>query len=92
MSHTIRDKEKLVNRVRRIRGQLDAIEKRLNQEHDPSEILHLIAACRGAMDGLMAEVLERHIRLHLINPDRRPTSEESRAAQDVLEVLKTYLK
>jgi len=90
--HTIRDKEKLVHRVHRIRGQLDAVEKMLNQEHDCSEILHIIAACRGAIDSLMAEVLEGHIRLHLIDPDRRPTSAESRAAQDVIDVLKTYLK
>lgn len=92
MAHTVRDKEKLLNRARRIRGQVDAIERTLDQEQDCSEILHIIAACRGAIDGLMAEVIEGHIKLHLIDPDRRPTSAEARAAQDLIDVLKTYLK
>jgi DNA-binding FrmR family transcriptional regulator len=92
MPHTIRDKEKLINRVHRIRGQVDAVEKALDQEHDGSDILHIIAAARGALNSLMAEVLEGHIRLHLIDPDRRPTSAESKAAQDVIDVLRIYLK
>jgi FrmR/RcnR family transcriptional regulator, repressor of frmRAB operon len=92
MAHTVRDKEKLLNRTRRIRGQVDAIERALEQEQDCSEILHIIAACRGAIDGLMAEVIEGHIKLHLVDPDRRPTSAEAKAAQDLIDVLKTYLK
>jgi DNA-binding FrmR family transcriptional regulator len=91
MAHTIRDKGKLLNRVRRIRGQVDAIDRAVEQERDCSEILHVIAACRGAIDSLMAEVLEGHIRLHLIDPERRSSSAE-KAAQDVIDVLRTYLK
>lgn len=92
MAHTIRDKKKLLNRVRRIRGQVDAIEKALEQEQDASAILHIIAACRGAMNGLMGEVLEGHIRLHVIDPDRKPTSEQAKAAQELIDVLNAYLK
>ncbi len=58
MSHTIRDKKKLLNRVRRIRGQVDGIERALDAEQDASAALHTIAACRGAIDSLMVEVLE----------------------------------
>ena len=92
MAHTIRDKKKLLNRVRRIRGQVDAIEKGLAEERDCNDLLHMIAACRGAMNGLMQEVIEGHVRLHLVDPDHRPTSKEAVAAQMLLDVVKTYLK
>lgn len=92
MAHTIRDKKKLLNRVRRIRGQLDALAKALEEEQDCSAILQLIAASRGAMNGLMGEVLEGHVRMHVLDPNRNPTSKQARAAQDLLDVVKTYLK
>ena len=59
MAHTIRDKQKLLNRVSRLKGQLEAVEKGLDEEQDCSQILHILSACRGAMDSLMAEVIER---------------------------------
>ena len=59
MAHIIRDRQKLLNRVRRIRGQLAAIEKAFGEDQDCSSILQVIAACRGAINGLMAEVLGR---------------------------------
>jgi DNA-binding FrmR family transcriptional regulator len=92
MAHTIRDKAKLLNRVRRIRGQIDAIGKALEDERDCSMILQLIAACRGAMNGLMAEVLEGHVRLHVLDPDKKPTSQQAKAAQELLDVVKAYLR
>jgi DNA-binding FrmR family transcriptional regulator len=92
MAHTIRDKEKLLNRVRRIRGQIDAIERALDQEWDCSSILQTIAACRGAINGLMAEIIEGHMRYHVLDPDRQPTSEQAKAAQELIDVVKTYLK
>ena len=81
MAHTVRDKKKLTNRVRRIRGQLDAVGKALDDERDCSTVLQLIAACRGAMNGLMAEVLEGHVRLHVLDPDRKPTSPQAKAGE-----------
>lgn len=92
MAHTIRDKEKLLNRARRIRGQVDAIERALDEEQDCNDILLTIAACRGAINGLMAEVIEGHIRHHVINPDLKPTSAQAIAAQQLMDVVKTYLK
>jgi DNA-binding FrmR family transcriptional regulator len=92
MAHTIRDKVKLLNRVRRIRGQIEGVEKAIDQEEDCSKILQAIAACRGAINGLMAEVIEGHIRFHVVNPDQSPTSEQARAAQELIDVVKTYLK
>jgi DNA-binding FrmR family transcriptional regulator len=92
MAHTIRDKRKLLNRVRRIKGQVEAVEKAIDGEQDCSAILHAIAACHGAMKGLMAEVIEGHIRFHVVDPDHRPTSGQAQAAQELIDVIKAYLK
>ncbi len=92
MAHTIRDKKKLLNRVRRIRGQIDAVEKGLDQEHDCSTILLTVAACRGAINALMAEIIEGHIRYHVVDPDRRPNTEKAKAAKELIDVVKAYLK
>lgn len=92
MAHVIRDKNKLLNRVRRIKGQIDAVERSLEEGAECSDILHTIAACRGAIDGLMAEVIEGHIRFHVIDPDHHPTSERAKAAQELIDVIKMYMK
>lgn len=91
MAHTSRDKGKLLVRVRRIRGQVEALEKALTEDDDCSKILHLIAGSRGAMDGLMAEVLEGHIRLHVADPKVK-RSERAQATEDVIEFIRSYLK
>ena len=92
MAHIIRDKQKLLNRVRRIGGQVRAIEKAVEEQKDCSIVLQTIAACRGAINGLMAEVVEGHIRYHLVDPDHRPTSDQARAAQELIDVVNSYLK
>jgi DNA-binding FrmR family transcriptional regulator len=76
-------------RVWRRRG---AIERALTEESECSDILHAISVCRGALDSLMAEVIEGHIRFHVLDPNRTPTDEQSQAAQDLIDALKTYLK
>lgn len=92
MAHVIRDKKKLLNRVQRLRGQVDAIAKALEQEQECSAILHTIAACRGSFDSLMAEILESHIRFHVVNPDLEPRSQQAKAAQELIDALRTYLR
>jgi DNA-binding FrmR family transcriptional regulator len=92
MAHLEENRDKLLNRVRRIRGQLNAVEKALTDEVDCAAVLHPLVACRGALNGLMTEVLEGHIRHHIVDPDRRPTSEQAKATQELLDVLKTYLR
>lgn len=92
MAHTIRDKQKLLLRVRRIRGQINALERLLQAEADCSQTLHLTVACRGAINSLMAVILEGHIRFHVVNPDDRPTSAQAEAAQEVIDVVNSYLK
>ena len=92
MAHTVRDKKRLLDRVRRLRGQVDAIEKALEQEKECSTILHTVAACRGSFNSLMAEILESHIRFHIVNPDVNPKSEQSKEAQELIDALRTYLR
>jgi len=55
-------------------------------------VLHNISACRGAMDALMAEVIEGHIRFHVLDPETTPTDEQTRAADDLIHALRAYLK
>ena len=92
MSHTIRDKKKLLNRVRRLRGQIAAIESALEQERDAYDILQTIAACRGAINGLMAEVMEGHIRLHVLDPTDNPTKDQAVAVEELIAIIRSYLK
>jgi len=92
MAHTTKDKEKLLNRVRRIKGQVSAIEKALEDDQECSRVLQTIAACRGAINGLMAEVMEGHVRYHLIDPTRKPTSGQAEAADELIDIVNRYLK
>ena len=92
MSHTITQKKKLLARVRRIRGQVESIERALNNEAGCDQVMHLIAGVRGAMAGLMAEVVEDHVRTHLVDADKHPKALNSEAAEQLLDVVRTYLK
>jgi DNA-binding FrmR family transcriptional regulator len=92
MAHTQEEKRSLLNRVRRIMGQVAAIQKALDQEAECSDVLHNIAACRGAMDALMAEVIEGHIRFHILAPNGTATDEQKLAADDLVTALRAYLK
>lgn len=92
MAHTTRDKKKLLDRVRRIKGQVSAIEKALDGDQECSKVLQTIAACRGAINGLMAEVMEGHVRYHVIDPKRKPTSDQAEAAEELIELVNRYLK
>jgi DNA-binding FrmR family transcriptional regulator len=92
VAHTIREKAKLLNRVRRIRGQVEAIERALEAENGCTEVLQLIAAVRGAIHGLMAEVMEDHVRMHVVDPARERNANRAEAAEELIDVMRTYLK
>jgi DNA-binding FrmR family transcriptional regulator len=91
MSHTIRNKAKLSRRVARIRGQIDAVARALDEEAECGEVLRLIASARGAMNGLMAEVLEDHIRSHAFRGTRAGSS-NAEAADEIVDIVRSYLK
>ncbi len=90
MSHTTTEKAKLLQRVRRVRGQIEALERALEGEKGCATVLHLIAAARGAINGLMAEVIEDHIRLHVVHPAQ--DAERVRGADELIEAVQAYLK
>ena len=92
MAHTPEEKKRILNRVRRIMGQVASIEKALDQEAECADVLHNISACRGAMDGLMAEVIEGHIRFHILGQNGSATDEQTQAADDLVSALRAYLK
>ena len=90
--HTTRDKEKLIARVRRIRGQAEAIEKAIASEEECSKVLMTVAACRGALTALTSEILEDHIRFHVLDPEAKSNSKRARAAEELIDVVRAYLK
>ncbi|MDF3832547.1 metal/formaldehyde-sensitive transcriptional repressor [Cupriavidus basilensis] len=92
MSHTIREKQKLLNRVRRIRGQIDAIERALEEEQGCADVLQQITSCRGAMNGLLAVVLEDHIRTHLVEAGPAHGEPDGDAREQLIEVVHSYFK
>jgi DNA-binding FrmR family transcriptional regulator len=92
VSHTIKNKNDLVLRAKRIQGQVEALVRALSEEKDCSEVLQLMSAARGAMNSLMAELLEGHIRSHVMDPKRRASAAQAEAADEVINMVKAYLK
>jgi DNA-binding FrmR family transcriptional regulator len=92
VSHTIHGQKKLLARVRRIRGQVEGIERALATEAGCEQVMHLIAGARGAMASLMAEVVEDHVRTHLVDVEKYPGALNTEAAERLLDVVRTYLK
>ena len=90
MAHHEREKVKLLQRVRRLRGQLDAVERSLSTNDDCGDQLMLLAAVRGGVNSLMAEVLEDHIRFHLTDGAKEKIAPE--LAEDLIDLVRAYLK
>jgi DNA-binding FrmR family transcriptional regulator len=91
MSHLEKEKQKLVARIKRIRGQVDSIERSLTNDDDCADILMLLANVRGGINSLMAEVLEDHIRLHLLSSDKS-SPPPNELAEDLIDLVRAYLK
>ncbi len=86
-----RERVKLVNRAKRIHGQMERVERSLTEEQqDCGNVLMLLAAVRGGIDGLMAEVLEDHIRLHLIGPKAKALTPE--LGEELIDLVRAYMK
>jgi FrmR/RcnR family transcriptional regulator, repressor of frmRAB operon len=91
MSHTQKEKHKLLVRVRRVRGQLEAVERALDSEEGCAAVLQQVTACRGALDGLIAEVVEHHIREHILDPHAPRNDPRAQAAEDLVDIVHSYL-
>jgi FrmR/RcnR family transcriptional regulator, repressor of frmRAB operon len=90
LSHTTKKKTKMLSRVRRIKGQVDAIERALEGEGECEEILQLVASCRGALNGLMAELIEGHLRFHVLAPGQKTLPSQLEAADELIAVVRRY--
>jgi len=91
MSQTERDQAKLRNRVKRIHGQIESVERTLsNEDHDCAQVLMQLAAVRGGINSLMAEVLEDHIRVHLIEDGHAPLTPD--LGEELIDLVRAYLK
>ena len=91
MSHTKANKDQLLARVRRIAGQVATIEKAIADESGCSVVLHQVAGVRGAVLGLMDELIEDHVREHVAHPG---LSDEARAdgAEELVAAIRRYAK
>src|ERR1022692_2222814 len=92
MGHVAKEKVKLVNRLKRLRGQIEAIERAVEADDECAGVLQQATSCRGALDGFIAEVIEDHIREHMLDP--RPARDDPRvvAAEELVDIVHAYLK
>lgn len=89
--HSADDKRKALTRVRRIRGQLDALERALEEGADCAPVLQQLAAVRGAVNGLMSEILESHLREEFAHPASTPEQREA-GIDAAVALVRSYLK
>ncbi|WP_416877466.1 metal/formaldehyde-sensitive transcriptional repressor [Litorimonas sp.] len=92
MSHTSKNQSVLLARVRRIKGQIEAVERGIVSESPCADILNLVASVRGAVNGLTVEMIEDHIRTHVANPETDEDADRAKGAEDLIRVIRTYLK
>lgn len=92
MAHTASEKKALLARVNRIQGQLESIRAAIEEEKECADVLQQIAACRGAVNSLLVEIVEGEIRFHVLGKNARVDSREARAAENLVEILHRYIK
>ena len=92
MAHTSEEKKKLLARVNRLQGQLESIHSAISEERDCADVLQQIAACRGAINSLLVEIIDGEIRFHVLSRNAKVDSREARAAEDLVEILHRYIK
>lgn len=92
MGHIGKEKNKLLNRLKRLRGQVEAMERAVQAGDECAAVLQQATACRGALDGFIAEVIEDHIREHMVDPHAEPEAPRVLAAEELIEIVHQYLK
>ncbi|HXL21306.1 MAG TPA: metal/formaldehyde-sensitive transcriptional repressor [Candidatus Dormibacteraeota bacterium] len=92
MAHTTEEKKKLLVRVNRIQGQLESIRSAIEDEQECASVLQQIAACRGAVNSLLVEIIDGEIRFHVLSKNSKVDSREARAAGNLVEILHRYIK
>jgi DNA-binding FrmR family transcriptional regulator len=92
MAHTVEEKKKLLTRVNRLQGQLEGIRVAIEEEEECATVLQQIAACRGAINSLLVEIIDGEIRFHVLSKNSKVDSREARAAENLVEILHRYIK
>ncbi|MGA2839205.1 MAG: metal/formaldehyde-sensitive transcriptional repressor [Steroidobacteraceae bacterium] len=92
MHHVAKEKVKLLNRIKRLRGQIEAIERSIESDQECADVLQQATSCRGALDGFIAEVIEDHIREHMIDPRAERGDPRVAAAGELIDIVHRYLK
>jgi DNA-binding FrmR family transcriptional regulator len=92
MAHTTEEKKKLLARVNRLQGQLESIRVAIEEEQECATVLQQIAACRGAINSLLVEIIDGEIRFHVLSKNSKMDSREARAAENLVEILHRYIK
>lgn len=91
MSHLSHDNKKLLQRVRRLKGQIEGVERMLLGDADCIEVLQTVAACRGALNGLTRQLIHEHIEHHLLEDDSASKSVRH-AGKEIQAIIDSYLK
>jgi DNA-binding FrmR family transcriptional regulator len=91
MAHVAKEKAKLLNRLRRMRGQLEALERAVESDTECARVLQQATACRGALDGFIAEVIEDHVRDNMIDAAAPKDDPRTLAAEELIEIIRTYI-
>ena len=92
MSQVAAEKQKLLNRLKRLKGQVDALERAVSGDVECARVLQQATACRGALEGFIAEVIEDHIREHMIEPDLPVSDPKVQAAEELVAIVRAYLR
>ena len=92
MAHTEDEKKKLLVRVNRIQGQLKSIREAIEEERECEDVLQQIAACRGAVNSLLVEIVEGEIRFHVLDKNAKVESKETKAAENLIGILHRYIR
>ena len=88
LAHTASEKKSLLVRVNRIQGQVESIRDAIEEERECADVLQQIAACRGAVNSLLVEIVEGEIRFHVLGKNSEVDSREARAAENLVEILR----
>ncbi len=91
MNHVEKEKKKLLNRLKRLKGQIGALERAIEDDSACTRVLQQATSCRGALDGFIGEVIEDHIREHMIDPATARDDPRTVAAEELVEIVHAYL-
>ena len=92
MGHLIEDNKKVISRIKRIKGQLEAVERGLTEGKDCFEVLQTLSACRGGLNGLMGNLVEDHIKEHIMSNKDKAKTPQDKSSLELIKLLKTYWK